>query len=85
MEAYGVIEEVSASLVGGSREVYGIVKIGDIRVIGCLSAAATPGDIVEMVKCGINEEGCFFCCFETVPTSHENQKGLIHIPQDDTD
>jgi uncharacterized OB-fold protein len=66
LDAYGVIEEVSVSLIGGSREAYGLVKIGDIRVIGSLPANATSGEVVKMVECGINEEGCFFCRFESI-------------------
>ena len=65
VDVYGTIEQVSVSLLGGRKEAYGVVDVGGIRVIGSLFANATPGGKVRMVECGINDEGCFFCRFES--------------------
>ncbi len=60
----GTIKEVSLSFVGGRKEVYGLVQIGGISVIGSLFANAIPGGKVRMVDCGTREDGCFYCRFE---------------------
>ena len=76
LDACGTIREVSVSLVGGRKEVYGVVEIRSIRVIGSLFADATPGGKVRMVECGINNEGCFFCRFESIISN--NKRGRLN-------
>ena len=67
MDCCGTIKEMSLSFIGGRKEVYGIIEMGGIRVIGSLSQDAAPGGKVHMVECGIRDDGCFFCRFESIP------------------
>ena len=69
IESYGIIEEVSVHLIGTRNEVYGVVEIRGIRVIGTLFANASPGDKVRIGECGITTDGCFFCRFESIDSN----------------
>lgn len=69
IDSHGIIKEVATRLVGTRKEVYGVVEISGIRVIGTLFANASPGGKVRIGKCGITTEGCFFCCFESLDSS----------------
>lgn len=69
IDSDGIIEEVSVHLVGSRNEVYGVVEIGGIRVIGTLFANASPGGKVRIGECGITTDGCFFCRFESIDSN----------------
>lgn len=55
--------------VGSRNEVYGVVELGGIRVIGTLFVNASPGGKVRIEECGITTDGCFFCRFESIDSN----------------
>jgi hypothetical protein len=65
---------VSTRLLGETTEVYGVVEIEGIRVIGSLFANALPGGKVRIIECGIRDDGCFFCRFESVDSNDRVKK-----------
>ncbi len=60
----GTLIESSTSHIRGKEELFGIVDMEGIKLIGSLSSDLTIGMRVRMVECGIRENGIAFYHFE---------------------
>ena len=65
IETTGTLIEFTTSHIYGKEDLYGVVDMEGIKLIGSLSANVTTGMKVRMVKCGIRENGCLFYHFDT--------------------
>ena len=57
--------EVTTSHICGREDLYGVVDMRGIKLLGSLSGDVTPGMKVRMVKCGIRENGCLYYHFNS--------------------
>jgi uncharacterized OB-fold protein len=64
MKAIGTVIELSTSHIHGKEELFGVVDIEGIKLIGSLSSNLSSGMKVRMVRCGIRENGFAFYHFE---------------------
>ncbi len=64
IETTGTLIEFTTSHIYGKEDLYGVVDMEGIKLIGSLSANVTTGMKVRMVKCGIRENGCLFYHFD---------------------
>ena len=64
IEAIGTLIELSTSHIHGKDELFGVVDIEGIKLIGSLSSNLSSGMKVRMVRCGIRENGFAFYHFE---------------------
>jgi uncharacterized OB-fold protein len=60
----GRLIESTASHIYGKEDLYGLVDMKGIKLIGSLSTNVTNGMKVRMVECGIRENGCLFYRFD---------------------
>lgn len=65
IETTGRLIESTTSRIYGKEDLYGVVDMEGIKLIGSLSANVTTGMKVRMVKCGIRENGSLFYHFDT--------------------
>lgn len=64
IETTGTIVEFTTSQIHGNENLYGIVDMQGIKLIGSLPVNVTLGMKVKMVECGIRENGCLFYHFD---------------------
>jgi uncharacterized OB-fold protein len=64
IEGIGTLIEFTTSHIHGKEELFGIVDIEGIKLIGSLSSNLSIGMKVRMVECGIRENGSPFYHFE---------------------
>ncbi|HET7149327.1 MAG TPA: hypothetical protein VFI73_12605 [Candidatus Nitrosopolaris sp.] len=64
IETAGTLIECTSYNIDDSEELYGVVDIQGIKLIGSFSTNITPGTPVRMVDCGIRENGSPFYHFE---------------------
>jgi uncharacterized OB-fold protein len=67
-ETTGTLIEFTTSNIYGREDLYGVVDMRGIKLIGSLSGNVTPGMKVRMVKCGIRENGCLYYHFDSCVT-----------------
>jgi uncharacterized OB-fold protein len=60
----GRLIEFTTSHIYGKEDLYGVVDMKGIKLIGSLSTKVTTGMKVRMVECGIRENGCLFYRFD---------------------
>ncbi len=65
IETTGTLIECTTSHIYDSEDLYGVVDMQGIKLIGSLSGNTIPGTKVRMVECGIRESGCLFYHFDT--------------------
>jgi uncharacterized OB-fold protein len=65
----GTLLEFSRSHVAGKEGVFGLVRMGDIRIIGSFdSRPLTEGMKVKMTECGLHDDGTAYYRFEPAST-----------------
>jgi uncharacterized OB-fold protein len=64
IETTGTLIEFTTSHIHGKEDLYGVVDMKGIKLIGSLSGNVTRGMKVRMVKCGIRENGCLYYYFD---------------------
>jgi len=65
IKGIGTLIECTTSHLHGNEELFGVIDIGGIRLIGSLSCNLSTGTKVRMVECGIRENGFAFYHFES--------------------
>lgn len=64
IETTGTLIECTTSHIYDNEDLYGVVDMQGIKLIGTLSANISPGMKVRMVGCGILENGSPFYHFD---------------------
>jgi uncharacterized OB-fold protein len=65
----GTLLEFSRSHVAGKEGVFGLVRMGDIRIIGSFdSGPLAEGMKVKMIECGVHDDGRAYYRFEPAST-----------------
>jgi uncharacterized OB-fold protein len=65
IKGIGTLIEFTTSHLHGNEELFGVVDIEGIKLIGSLSSNLSTGMKVRMVECGIRENGFAFYRFES--------------------